>query len=780
MKKIIHILLLLLLYPWVLRAQTTKVISLTYHADDFNYTTENGLLHIGSTKYDYYFESDTLKPALPILSVSLLIGPFQTYSSYMQTKTEVLVRDNVTLNANPLPITTDMDISRLPIPSASYSKGIYPAQNIEYAGTQIVDGYQILSFKVCPFKYNAATKKLYLNTHINITVSLGSMTGEKLTKARARQNTAQGLSCYEMMHDLVVNADELESLYGTYSQIKSRYPATNERYDYLIVTRDSLKSSFQPLADWKTMKGIPTKILTMEEIEARLDYDASNPQLSIKKAIKEYKDNGLQYLLLGGKANIVPVKKNLCQDVVWSLEKNRFETIIVEMPTDLYYSSFEQLDWGNGSPIAVSNVSPDITCTRVSIKNAQTARTVVQRFIAYEKGEMQDSWTNKVLMGGARIYLEAGNGYFVMGGDTLSDAHYYGEIMYNNHIAPYMNADRFRFYDTGTDSLSGRFYDFCVENIQQELSSGYLIADISTHGGINRWWTEMPSSFSMPEAIDYGSYHVRDAKSLINSGNTFIVTTACHTNAFDTTKTCLSEAFMCNPNGGILGYLGCSRQAIIIMGSSLGGSLLFDSYFYDKLLSGKEKRLGVAVKNAKLKWTTMYQSQIRQNSTERWLLFGINLLGDPEMPLFTEYPKSFSNISISYTDSTLSVNAGLDSCRICVMSSNDVGNTYYHIEDIVSNATFTIPVNTYSVCVTKSGYIPYRAIVCNGNYIQNESFDCDTYVYSGQLSIGSDVSTAKPKGPVIVESGKMKINATNSVYIKNNFEVKPGAALSIE
>ena len=49
------------------------------------------------------------------------------------------------------------------------------------------------------------------------------------------------------------------------------------------------------------------------------------------------------------------------------------------------------------------------------------------------------------------------------------------------------------------------------------------------------------------------------------------------------------------------------------------------------------------------------------------------------------------------------------------------------------------------------------------------------YVY-----IGKNVLTNNPQGPVSIINGKTKVKATNSVTIKNDFEVQKGAEFSIE
>ena len=48
------------------------------------------------------------------------------------------------------------------------------------------------------------------------------------------------------------------------------------------------------------------------------------------------------------------------------------------------------------------------------------------------------------------------------------------------------------------------------------------------------------------------------------------------------------------------------------------------------------------------------------------------------------------------------------------------------------------------------------------------------------MDAGHDVTTEKPEGPVVIESGAdVRMHGTNGVYIKNSFEVKKGATLEI-
>ena len=82
--------------------------------------------------------------------------------------------------------------------------------------------------------------------------------------------------------------------------------------------------------------------------------------------------------------------------------------------------------------------------------------------------------------------------------------------------------------------------------------------------------------------------------------------------------------------------------------------------------------------------------------------------------------------------------------------------------------------------MTRKGFKPYVINILRGPYVQNETFVDKTFVISDGVLIGSDVTDQKPQGPVVIESNSFNIFSPNGVTIKNNFEVKPGATLTID
>ena len=119
---------------------------------------------------------------------------------------------------------------------------------------------------------------------------------------------------------------------------------------------------------------------------------------------------------------------------------------------------------------------------------------------------------------------------------------------------------------------------------------------------------------------------------------------------------------------------------------------------------------------------------------------------------------------------------------ICIMSLNDNGATYYYRSSLAYNPTFSLPANgEYSVCITYPGAIAYVKYVGeNAIHIQNRTLSGDSQITSRNVYFGRDVLRTKPQGPVAVIKGKTEVKATNSVLLKNSFEVLQGAEFSVE
>ena len=761
--KYLYIVFLLLL-PEVIIGQTKREYSLKFDEKDFSYLVDDGLMKIISKNKNMVLWGDTIDPAMPYIGVNILISPNEDYYTIETDYNEVLVQTDALVEPNPIPVPTNMPKIKRSRSNISYKEAVYPKGNVVFTGTHLMDGYKYLSFVVCPFRYDALRGYLYLMTDINLRLQLKQYVEKEKVVNSARKEPGRNMR--NTVKKLIINGEEMEKFYAkSPMSVKSSSSLVSEPYKYIIVTNETLRPAFEKLARWKTIKGVRAKVVTVEDCYEA--YHDSTPQLAIKYVLDNYYNSGMEYALLGGDTDVVPAQ------ICYLPEHDK----TTDTPTDLFYACRDScFSWdGNGNGIYGEDsdhvdLDPEFIITRTSVSNLAEAEVFVNRIIEYESSPKLEGWTNSFLSCGNEMYYS----WSVLG-VLMSDAQMQGENVYRNAVQNYWSGNLFELFDTYSNHSNGANYDATEDHIQNELEKGYTFVDEFSHGWVNRWgWLE-----------DSTLYKIDKASNLVNNSYTVITTIACYTNAFDKKSTdfpdetdyyttCLSEAFIRNPNSGILAYFGSSRDGWIECSSQ------FDEMFYKSLFTGNDKQFGRAAmssKNAFSSMATLPYENIENNY--RKLTMSLNPIGDPEMPIFTWTPQSFANVNINFSNGTVNVTTGVSDCRICVSSASDYGNSYYELSDSTNSATFSGVNDDCFVCITKTGYIPYLARVGTSVFLQNETIKSDLRVFSTTTDAGSNVTTLKPQGPVSIEKGKLSVRSQGNVTLKNDFEVKLGAELEI-
>ena len=748
------LIIVLIFVPFSLLGQKVKVFSIKTDLGDFRFEKGSGSVKIVPLRQGFFLSEDTLSPALPCIGVNVLVSPTEEYSELSFKEEETLVMSDVDIALPQKPLPTGRKESISATINVNYTKANYPTLNVEYSGTHLLGGYKLLSFIVCPFRYDAIQKRLYLKRNMTISVRLKQTPFQKEKKQIIKANNMA-----DIVGNMIVNKDELATLYSGSTRntnISSRsisYP-----YKYIIVTADSLSQAFEKLAMWKTIKGVKTKIVTIEECHAQ--YPNDTPQLAIKKVLTAYYADGMEFALLGGDSNIVPAQ--ICALPFHT--KDSYQT-----PADLFYSCLDNdPSWdSNGNGIYAEStdyidIAPEFILTRLPVSSSGEVENYVNRVIEYESNPRLDGWENKLLSFGNIIAS-----YRMKDGQQISDAQYYGEDVYTNEVEINWNGYMFELYDTYTSHPNGANYVANATHIQEELAKGYAFADEYSHGWTHAWGGMEDTSV----------YTIDEASILVNSGYTTITTTACYTNSFDLTPTldsnplyatCLSESFIRNPHSGVLAYYGSSREGW----SSI--SPKYQKAFYHCLFNSSNQQFGRSAVQSKLTY-------IGSNSNYyRWLTLTINPVGDAEMPLYLDTPHSMDNVSVSFNNGQVNVSTGIDSCRICVSSVADGGDSYFEFVELENTAQFTGVDEDCYLCISKPGYIPYLARVGTNVYLQNESIFRNLPIFSTNTYAGRNITSSKPQGPVVIESGKVTNTSQGSFTIQNNLEVKIGASLEIK
>ena len=733
--KQLYILLIIFQIPLhIVHATEIKTISVTYDYRDFIMTyNHSGALLIDSHKHSISYKEKKDEPGIPLIPLNVLIPNNSSYNSMNVSANPKLVMKDVILASNPIPTSTfNHKDTPQTFKTYNYSNKIFPSSCVEYVGTSIMDGYTILTFFVSPFEYDAQNKNLYFHEDITFEILLNELHGKDASL------TAGGKNMRDIVKHLVINGEEIDDIQPERSNVSYNNPI-----DYVIITSSALAPSFQPIARWKRMKGIRSRIITIDDIAS--NYTGSTIQLKIKECLYDlYQNNGLKYVLLGGDNTVVPVQG--CKGEVESVDGLVSNNSI---PTDLFYACFGNcFNWdgdGNGIYGEINDnidMSPDIVVTRVPVRSVLDVESFSSKLLSYENNPTIHGWSDNILMAGNII-----KNYHSL---TQSDAEYKGDKLYSDYIMYNWSGTRKKFYDTNTDFPGGANYALNSSNLQTQLGNGYTFMDMITHGSESSW------------VLESGLYNTSHAQTLTNDKFTIIATTACSTNAFDSTiEPCLSEAFIRNANNGVVAYLGCSRESWYwtSIPHHLGPSLQFEGEFYVNLFAESLpiiKDFGTIVTNVKSYMGLSHSSYAYD--AFRWLQFGLNPIGDPEMPIYTTTPEEFTNCTITNADGFLTINTGGEGCTICVMSSEDNGASYYLVLNNVEFVIMTEIPSNISVCITKHNYVP-KVLEFSPLYIQNEIVTGPRIYDANIIKVGSSVTSSQPTGPVIFNGGTIQLKA---------------------
>ncbi len=559
----------------------------------------------------------------------------------------------------------------------------FPAKKAEFLRAGLLRGYKIFFFRVNPVQYLPKSKELLFHTGMTLKIEY-SLDAEPDSRVRPRKKSEIFRA---MLARSVENPADIDGLGGGAAALPwgGGPLAPGGPAHYLIICADTYKDEFQPLADWKKQKGIPAKIVTVESIET--DYTGDDTQEKIKNCIIDYVNNNeTVYVLLGGDIDTVPHR----HVYLHAYSYNEYDA-----PCDLYYAGLDDFDWNDDNDSRCAEIEsegdtidldPDVFVGRCSCESSADAQAYVAKAVEYEKDAPASDFGNKLLLTGVRTWTLFG---------SLSDVHTWSQRMYNDCIAPYWSPDLTEFFDT-TSGLT-----LTALELQTEINTGYAFVNMMTHGQASGWSMESG-----------GDYNTGSASGQSNDLECCVVyTIACHTNWFDTW--CLSEAFTRNADGGAIAYIGCSRYGWGDPESYLGGrSIMLNRTFYVKLLGENLYHLGQAY--AAHKWE--HAGECTAYNPYRWIQLGINLLGDPELPVWTGDPQTMSAVypqEIPTGSQTIHVRVepGAHVCLWKDVAGTDEVYVYGDADDKGGYSAVIDPATTgtLKLTATKQNFYPYEA-----------------------------------------------------------------------
>ncbi|MCD4655193.1 hypothetical protein K8T06_14825 [bacterium] len=515
-------------------------------------------------------------------------------------------------------------------------------------------------------------------------------------------------------------------------------------YDYLVIGPEDYASALIPFIDWKTIKGVKTQYITTEWIDSNIT--GNSIQEKIRNTIRiEKNDHSIQYVLLVGDKHGVPIRYAFAFDC--QAGNN-------DLGADLYYADLDGSWDEDGDEIFgevedLVDLDSDVYIGRAWAKNIEDVETFVAKVLQYEQAPAND-------------YLEK-VAFFA---DVLWEDPFTDSSIHKDHIDETSFPDQFdpitKLYQTSGNET--------YEMIINTLNAGGHFLNHDGHANFCFW--------SIPGAM----ISTTSIEALTNLDRLWIVhSIGCLSNQFDHTR-CIGSSFVTNPNGGAIAYIGNFSYGWGMPGNpGFGVSDLYDSKFWELLFQADEPQLGKVLADTK----QYFIPQSQEANVYRWVQYSLNLMGDPELPVWTQEPISMTvdhparissetqSISVWVLDDTGAVSGAL----ICLHRADEcfsVGTT--DSEGFVSLEVPADLTGPPTLTVTKSNHLPYQACITVDG-MPDLRIQANTFADGGtSSSIGDEDGHAEPGEtidlmPTLINYGSDPALAVTAILTTNCPEV---------
>ncbi|MBM4237703.1 MAG: hypothetical protein FJ151_04380, partial [Euryarchaeota archaeon] len=289
------------------------------------------------------------EPLLPFKTVKILLPPGRSLAGHeVRTAQPVTLGRVQGIEIGHQPSSLDPSSSPGSASATSVSPSSpalrFPGSQVEFAGIQLLDGLNIAVFRVVPVAYETLSCGVTYFPSITIVLKLLPDASVQLPDVpdldaiSIRIDNPGQVDAYELLHE----TEEIEGVLGV------RGEATQE---YVIITSDELRSSFQPLLDWKRTRGagasdlinLSACLVTVEEIKSNPSYwgnpyshggKGNDTQTQVRNFIADaHRTWRTRYVLLGGDDEVIPCRP------VWVVGG-----VASYIPADLYYAGLDG-DW---------------------------------------------------------------------------------------------------------------------------------------------------------------------------------------------------------------------------------------------------------------------------------------------------------------------------------------------------------------------------------------------------------------------------------------------------
>jgi hypothetical protein len=518
------------------------------------------------------------------------------------------------------------------------SDASYPSTPTGNLINSYLNGYAFALSTFTPVIYNPAKKtvsyyqkvtvQITTRTDINATLALKNLTNSENALKRVRQFAQNP----EMMNQYPVKA------------------ALKTNYKNLIITTAQFQAGFDELVNYYNTRGITTQIATLETIGSMAGQDLQEKMRNY--ILSEYQTNGIEQVILGGDAEVVPYRGFYCYVISGSgYEDNN-------IPADIYFSALDgnwntNGDYKWGEP-GEDDLLPELSVGRMSFSNADEQANMVHKSVSYQGSPVAEEMKKPFLVS-EFLYdppMTWGSDYL----ELLVDDH--NDNGYATHGIPSAENTITRLYDTpGSNWSAGQLIS--------GINSGQSFIHHCGHSNSNYMmrlynWDITDANFSQVDGVSH-NYQL-------------MYTHGCICGAFDDND-CIAEISTSISNflvGGVFN----SRYGWFNQGTTEGPSAHlhreFISALYNPNPDSAIAELGSAHTMSKIKtapWIGLPGEF--EPGAQRWCHYDCNVLGDPALKVWIDNPA----VGTQDLSHSLSFSLSPNPCKTQVTLSFTVHNT---------------------------------------------------------------------------------------------------------
>jgi hypothetical protein len=553
----------------------------------------------------------------------------------------------------------------------------YPGNLLNVVSVESFRGFQILLVNLYPVQYLPKSQTVKFYETMTVEVQFGKETKNKLYRGLPDDK--------QDVLNMVDNPEVVE----TYEDNPS--PLATE--EYIIITDDTMQSTFQMLANYKANYVNGATVYTVSWITSNYS-GIDNAEKVRNFIIDKYTNNGLKYVLLGGDVAAVPYRGFYVSTGGYTDS---------DMLADMYFGHLDGSHnsdgdgyWGETTDGV--DFGAEVAVGRAPCQSTTEAQNFVNKVIAYE----QMNKPKRVLLHQSRV--QTGNVP-----DARCLAYNCDDYIPGDYVIDYVFEE-----DSGGVSKS--------RWISQWAANPVAVAHIG-HGNTNVYY------INYEKDIGTVSWYNSDVASMTNTFWPWTTSVACITGQIEAND-CLAEAYVMDANNGAIAAIYNDNYGWFSTLDACMYSGEFCEMEFRACWSDGMQKLGDMLNKAR----SYLASSAQSNSTYRWCFYERNLIGDPESPTLTSWPPPPDTVIITYPPDGAWLSGTIN---ITVSTTGCIDTVEFYINGVLKYTDKTAPF----------AYLWDTTAYSEGSHTISVKGYCDgVFKYSDTVTIKLSV----PPPPIIV------------------------------